>query len=70
MICFLTPDAAMNIQTPFKHDNHNYLDMYWGKSVTLKKRKQIFLIYKEIHMGSVAKSHMRKGFPVYEEMRK
>ncbi len=30
------------------------------------------LIYKEIQMRSVAlaKSHMRKGFPIYEEMRK
>ncbi len=31
---------------------------------------KIFLIYKEIQMGSVAKSCMRKGFLIYEEMRK
>jgi hypothetical protein len=30
----------------------------------------MFLIYKEIQMGSVAKSYMRKGFLIYEEMRK
>jgi hypothetical protein len=35
-----------------------------------KKEKKIFLIYKEIQMGSVAKSYMRKGFLIYEEMRK
>jgi len=27
-------------------------------------------VYKEIQMGSVAKSYMEKGFLVYEEMRK
>jgi hypothetical protein len=31
---------------------------------------EIFLIYKEIQMGSGAKSYMRKGFLIYEEMRK
>ncbi len=31
---------------------------------------KIFLIYKEIHMGSVAKSYLRKGFLIYEEMLK
>jgi hypothetical protein len=36
----------------------------------LKKRKEIFLIYKEIQSGAVAKSDMRKGFLIYEEMRK
>ncbi len=35
----------------------------------LKKKTEIFLIYKEIRMGSVAKSYMRKGFLIYEEMR-
>jgi hypothetical protein len=29
----------------------------------------MFLIYKEILMGSDAKSYMRKGFLKYEEMR-
>jgi hypothetical protein len=35
-----------------------------------KKEIKIFLIYKEIQSGVVAKSYMRKGFPIYEEMRK
>ncbi len=35
-----------------------------------KKKNEIFLIHKEIQMGSVAKSYMRKGFQIYEEMRK
>jgi hypothetical protein len=37
---------------------------------TDKKSNQIFLIYKEIQSGAVAKSYMRKGFLIYEEMRK
>ncbi len=31
---------------------------------------QIFLIYKEIQNGAVAKSYMSKDFLIYEEMRK
>jgi hypothetical protein len=31
---------------------------------------EIFLINKEIQSGSVSKSYMRKGFLIYEEMRK
>jgi hypothetical protein len=43
---------------------------------TNKKENKIFLIYKEIQSGAVAKSYMRKGFlicgmrkyfPIYEE---
>jgi hypothetical protein len=36
---------------------------------TDKKENQIFLLYKEIHSGAIAKSYMRKGFLIYEEMR-
>jgi hypothetical protein len=36
---------------------------------TDKKENQIFLIYKEIQSGAVAKSCMRQGFLFYEEMR-
>ncbi len=35
-----------------------------------KNENKIFLIYKEIKMGVIAKSYMRKGFLIYEEMRK
>jgi hypothetical protein len=37
---------------------------------TDKKENQIFLIYKETLSGAVAKSYMRKGFLINEEMRK
>jgi hypothetical protein len=37
---------------------------------TGKKENEIFLIYKDIHKGSVAKSYVRKGFLIYKEMRK
>ena len=40
------------------------------QSYTDKKENKIFLINKEIQMGSCAKSYMRKGFIIYEEMRK
>ncbi len=35
---------------------------------TDKKEKKIFFKYKEIQMGSVAMSYMRKSFIIYEEM--
>jgi hypothetical protein len=37
---------------------------------TDKKENQIFLICKEIQSGAVAKSLLRKGFLIYEEIRK
>ncbi len=47
-----------------------------GKSLTFftvytdKKENKIFLICKEIQMGSGAKSYMRKDFLIHGEMRK
>jgi hypothetical protein len=35
-----------------------------------KIENKIFLIFKEMQMGAVAKSYVRKGFLIYEEMRK
>jgi hypothetical protein len=40
------------------------------KGALIKKENKIFLIYKEIQMGSGAKSYMRKGLLIYEEMHK
>jgi hypothetical protein len=37
---------------------------------TDKKETKTFIIYREIQMGSGAKSNMRKGFLIYEEMHK
>ncbi len=37
---------------------------------TDKKENKIFLIYKEIQKGAVAKTYMRKGFLIYKEMHK
>jgi hypothetical protein len=37
---------------------------------TDKKENLIFLIYKEIQSGAVAKSSMRKGVLIYDEIRK
>jgi hypothetical protein len=47
--------------------------LVWEHQATLiKKENKIFMIYKEIQSGAVAKSYtrMRKGFLIYEEMRK
>ncbi len=42
----------------------------WIMLTTLiKKKRKCFIIFKEIQMGSVAKTYMRKGFLIYEEMR-
>ncbi len=41
-----------------------------GGGCTDKKENKIFLIYKEIQSGAVAKSYVRKGFLIYGEMRK
>ncbi len=35
-----------------------------------KKENKMFPIYKQIQKGAVAKSYMRKGFLINEEMRK
>ncbi len=43
---------------------------FLSEPYTDKKEKKIFIIYKEIQKGSVAKSCTRKGFLIYEEMRK
>jgi hypothetical protein len=40
------------------------------RQYTDKKENKIFLIYKDIQMGAVAKSYMRKGFQIYYEIRK
>jgi hypothetical protein len=36
----------------------------------IKNKNKIFLIYRKIQSGAVAKSYMRKGSLIYEEMRK
>ncbi len=43
---------------------------YRSQTALIKKENQIFLIYKEIQSGAVAKLYMRKGFLIYEEMKK
>ncbi len=46
------------------------LGLVFFMNYTDKKENQSFLIYREIPSGAVAKSYMRKGFLIYEEMRK
>jgi hypothetical protein len=41
-----------------------------GQSTLIKKRKRIFLKYREIQTGLVAKSYMRKDFLIYVVIRK
>jgi hypothetical protein len=40
-----------------------YIELY-----TDEKEKKIFLKYKDIQKGAVAKSYMKKDFLIYEEM--
>ncbi len=47
----------------------HYSYIWTGKSAD-KKENKIFLLYREIQMGSGAKSYMRKGLLIYEEMHK
>ncbi len=42
--------------------------IYSAKGFTDRKENEIFLKCKEIQMGLVAKSYMRQGFLIYEEM--
>jgi hypothetical protein len=39
-------------------------------SSNTEKKKKNFLVFKEVQNGAVAKSYMRKGFLIYEEMGK
>jgi hypothetical protein len=43
---------------------------WFNSSALIKKRNFPHILYKEIQMEAVAKSYMRKGFLIYEEMRK
>jgi hypothetical protein len=58
---FLTSGYHSETKIFFIQNAYEYTD---------KKENQIFLIYKEIQSGAVAKSYMRRGFLIYEEMRK
>jgi hypothetical protein len=60
-----TEGLAMARRPIFRPRNSKLVFLY-----TDKKENQIFLIYKEIQNGAVAKSYMRKGFLIYVEMRK
>jgi hypothetical protein len=53
-----------------KDPDMEYLLQVQEHKYTDKKEKKMILIHNEIHMGEVAKSYMRKGFLIYEEMRK
>jgi hypothetical protein len=55
---------------PFTIDKIYSKKLLFYVHCTGKKENKIFLIYKEIQMGSVAKSYMRKGFLIYEKIRK
>ncbi len=47
-----------------------YIFYKCNQSAPIKKGNEISLIYEEIQTGSVAKSYMRKGFVIFEKMRK
>jgi hypothetical protein len=61
----LTAPDQKNIRKAWK-----YVAKHNQATCTDKKENQIFLIYREIQSGAVAKSYMRKGFLINEEMSK
>ncbi len=66
--CTLLSNYPYNGATGFAWDSGIFYWCLWF--CTDKKENKIFLIYKENLSGSGAKSYMRKGFLMYEEMRK
>jgi hypothetical protein len=46
--------------------HHSKIDRI-KESISTLREKNFFLIYKEIQVGAVEKSCMRKGFLIYEE---
>jgi hypothetical protein len=57
--------ARHSTHRPATMSRNNYLPRHFCLLYTDKKENEIFLIYKEIKMGSGAKSYMRKGFLIY-----
>jgi hypothetical protein len=57
------------MNTAFEKIKSNPDGLQISCNCTVKKKEKIFHIYKEIQKGSGAKSYMRKGFLIYEEMR-
>jgi hypothetical protein len=53
------------INNPVHYVRYFITAMHKVNIYTDKKENEIFLIYKEIQMGSVAKSYIRKGFLIY-----
>jgi hypothetical protein len=60
------PIPAPSVPAPFSFP----IVLFVPLPLTDKKENKIFLIYKEIQSGTVAKSYMRQGFLIFEEMRK
>ncbi len=48
---------------------HNRIIIFYLELCSDKKEEKTSLTYKEVQSGAVAKSYMRKGFLIYEEMR-
>ncbi len=67
----ITPERGASQITTLEYLQFNF-EKQFSLLDKLIKKTEIFLIYKEIQMGAVAKSYMymRKGFQIYEEMRK
>jgi hypothetical protein len=68
---FVYSPSPSSLRVAGKEIRLNHTDYNVFES-TDKKENEIFLIYctKEIELGAVAKSYMRKGFLIYEEMQK
>ncbi len=50
------------------YSSHFLSDKHLAREYTDKKENQIFLIYKDIQSGAVAKSYMTNGLLIYREI--
>jgi hypothetical protein len=73
IILYINDTFSSFVLTCFKNALLNLLfcqqEAKMCKLRTDKKEKKVSLIYNEIHLGTGAKSYMRKGFLMYAEMR-
>jgi hypothetical protein len=65
-------DSVKILKTTFSVSPRSFIKYFKTEEThpTLIKKIKVFLIFKEIQSGAVAKSYMRKGFLIYEEIRK
>ncbi len=70
VICLSGKTSSWSVDSRWTRGLQRLCSSTQGHVLQWYERNQIFLIYKEIQSGAVAKSYGREGFLIYEEMRK